>query len=214
TTLFASPGTDRNIDGHADTGTLTIELLSGQELTLENFAGITLQNAQVEGIVAGKEWKIINGDGKQYFIQTAADVNGNPILIVSGEQRTFQLAPQSFEVKAVGALTLYAPSTLNNAHPSQWLHLDGGFLLRITASQTTFFFTAGGEITPLGISGRATGLLILQYQAQTPQGIPGIAGSFDLEIGAGIPPGGTSSAAGGLSPIPRIFSLRGSVRVA
>src|SRR5262249_18758221 len=105
-------------------------------------------------------------------------------------------------------------STLNNAHPSQWLHLDGGFLLRITASQTTFFFTAGGEITPLGISGRATGLLILQYQAQTPQGIPGIAGSFDLEIGAGIPPGGTSSAAGGLSTISSIFSFRGSVRVA
>src|SRR5262249_41686245 len=41
----------------------------------------------------------------------------------------------------------------------------------------------------------------------------GIAATFKLEIGAGIPPGGTSSAAGGLGSIASIFSFRGSVQV-
>src|SRR5262249_16762041 len=99
---------------------------------------------------------------------------------------------------------------LNDAHPDKWVHMDGGFQLKITSTQTTFFFTAGGSIIPIGLSGRATGLLILNYSAQTGQGIPGLAGTFKLEIGAGIPPGSSTP---GLSAIAGIFSFHGSVQV-
>src|SRR5262249_48539115 len=148
----------------------------------------------------------------QYFVQTQSDSSGNPILVVSGEERTFTLAPLEFEVEVIGSLNIYDPSTLNDAHPDLWVHMDGGFQLKITSTQTTFFFTAGGTIVPIGLSGRATGLLILNYQAQTAQGIPGLAGTFKLEVGAGIPPGGGSSS-GGLSAISGIFSFHGSVQV-
>ena len=209
--LFANPGSDRNADGIADSGPLTLELSTGQDLTLADFGGVTLQNAQIEGVIAGKEWKILNGDGKQYFIKVAADADANPILVVSGEERTYNLAPQSFEIEVIGSMTIYDPSTLNDAHPSEWVHIDGGFQLKITSTETTFFFTAGGSITPLAISGRMTGLLILQYQGQTAQGIPGIAGTFTVDIGAGVPPGASSGT--GLGSISNIFSFRGSVRV-
>ena len=42
-------------------------LSTGQQLTLEHFAGLTLRNATVEGVVAGKEWKILNGDGTSAY---------------------------------------------------------------------------------------------------------------------------------------------------
>ena len=212
TNLFANPGTDRNIDGQADgSGPLTIEYGTGQVYTFENFAGLTLQNAQVEGVVAGKEWKILNGDGRQYFVQTEFDANGNQILVVSGEQRTFQLAPLSFEIEVIGSMNLYDPSTLSSSSPTLWVHMDGGFQLKITATQTTFFFTAGGSIVPLAISGRMTGLLILSYSA-TNGGIPGIAGLFDVDIGVGTPPSGNSGSSD-LGDISGIFSFQGKVRV-
>ena len=144
------------------------------------FTGLTLTNAQVEGVVAGSEWKILNGDGSQYFIQTELDQNGNQILVVSGEQRTYDLQPLSFELEVVGGATLYDPSTIpggSNSHctvgqdpkdcATEWIHMDGGFLLKITAVQTTMFFTAGGSIDPIGLSGRMTGLLMISYDTRS-----------------------------------------------
>ena len=149
---------------------------------------MTLTNAQVEGVVAGSEWKILNGDGSQYFIQTELDQNGNQILVVSGEKRTYDLQPLSFELEVVGGATLYDPSTIPGGSNStctvgqdpkdcatEWIHMDGGFLLKITAFQTTMFFTAGGSIDPLGLSGRMTGLLMISYDTRS-SSTPGYVG--------------------------------------
>src|SRR5205807_6297421 len=159
---------DLNLDGIPDNNAsqplpLTLTLGSGQKYTLEDIGlPITLQTPKVEGIIAGKEWRIKNGDGRQFWLQASTDKDGNPILIVRGEQRTYNLAPVSFLLEVVGGATLYDPSTMNNANPTVWVHMDGGFLIQISSTQTIFFFTAGGSIDPLGISGRATGLLFIE----------------------------------------------------
>ena len=215
TSLFAAPGTNPT--------SLTLD--NGRTINFTSFSGITLQNAQVEGVIAGAEWKVINGDGSEYFIQTEADQNGNPILVVSGEARTYNLAPVSFEVEVVGGATIYDPSTLSpgaadpTAGATEWMHMDGGFLLKITASQTTFFFTAGGTIDPLALSGRVTGLLLINYPVCGDflclPGVDGagIAGEFSLEIGAGTGPTSPGDDSSALSDITGIFSFQGSVKV-
>ena len=105
--LFANP-----TSGGASTPT-SLLLDSGQTVNFASgFTGVTLANAKVEGVVAGSEWKILNGDGSQYFIQTELDQNGNQILVVSGEKRTYDLQPLSFELEVVGGATLYDPSTI------------------------------------------------------------------------------------------------------
>ncbi|HKI91835.1 MAG TPA: hypothetical protein VJ986_06010, partial [Gaiellaceae bacterium] len=208
TTLFANPGSDSNVVSTA-AAPLTLKLNSGQTLTFEKFAGTTLQNAQVEGVVAGKEWKILNGDGRQFFIKTQTDANGNPILVVAGEQRTYNLPALSFELEVVGGLTIYAPhhAPKDPGTPQEWVHADGGFLLQITSTQTTFFMTAGGSVVPLDISGRMTGLLVLNYSDTN----PGLAGMFKVELGVGVPSTDTSSS--GVSNISGIFTFSGSVMV-
>ena len=157
-------------------------------------------------------------------------MNGNQILVVSGEQRTYNLQPISFELEVVGGATVYDPSTLPGASGSscavgqdpktcatEWIHMDGGFLLRITATQTTIFFTAGGSIDPLGLSGRMTGLLMISYDTR-PSSTPGYVGvglsaMFSLQIGVGIPPSGPSDDRSSLSDITGIFTFQGSVKV-
>ena len=137
TTAFSPAGltTDRDADGIAGAADATqaVTLNSGQVFKLENFGGLTLLNATIEGIVSGKEWRIKNGDGKQFFVNRETDVNGNDILVVRGEARTYELAPQSFEVEVVGGLTIKDPTTTGEfATRPEWFHMDGGFLLRIT----------------------------------------------------------------------------------
>ena len=222
--LFASP------TGGGATMPTSLLLDNGRSVSFASFGGLTLQNAQVEGVVAGQEWKIINGDGTEFFIQTETDQSGNPILVVSGEQRTYNLQPISFELEVVGGATVYDPSTLPGQSGSsctlgedpktcatEWMHMDGGFLLRITATQTTIFFTAGGSIDPLGLSGRETGLLMISYDTR-PSSTPGYVGiglsaMFSLQIGVGIPPSGPSDDRGGLGDITGIFTFQGSVKV-
>src|SRR5256885_10880614 len=46
------------------------------------------------------------GDGRQYFIQTATDASAGQILVVKGEARAFELAPQSFALGAVGRFVI------------------------------------------------------------------------------------------------------------
>ena len=95
--------------------------------------------------------------------------------------------------------------------------MDGGFLLRITADQTTFFFTAGGSIDPIGLSGRATGLLIVNYPAlpappaSRPDGA-GIAGC-SASRSASDPAVRLERARSSLSDISGIFSFHGTVKV-
>ena len=84
-----------------------ITLASGQVVTQEPSGPITLSNAFVQGTVAGQKWKITNGDGKQYFVELTKDSTGASVLLVRGEQRTYQLAPESFSLEVIGAATLY-----------------------------------------------------------------------------------------------------------
>src|SRR5262249_50063905 len=93
--LFQTPPADRDDDGisGAADAVQILSLQSGQQLKLENFAGVTLVNATVEGVQTGVKWKIRNGDGRQFFIEKTKDVNGNDILVIRGEQRTYELAP-------------------------------------------------------------------------------------------------------------------------
>ena len=213
TNLFANPGTDRNIDGQADgSGPLTIEYSSGQVYTFENFAGLTLQNAQVEGIVAGKEWKILNGDGRQYFVQTEFDANGNPILVVSGEQRTFQLAPLSFEIEVIGSMNIYDPSTLSSSSPTlvgphgRWLpaedHGDPDHVLLHRRRQHR-------PARDLGPHDRPADSLVLGARTEGSRASPAL---FDVDIGVGTPPSGNTGSSD-LGDISGIFSFQGKVRV-
>ena len=130
----------------------------------------------------------------------------------------------------VGGATLYDPSTIPGGSnttctvgqdpkdcATEWIHMDGGFLLKITAFQTTMFFTAGGSIDPLGLSGRMTGLVMISYDSR-PSSTPGYVGiglsaMFSLTIGVGVPPSGSSDDRGGLGSIPGIFTFQGSVKV-
>src|SRR6266851_4704870 len=118
--LFSTPPVDRNLDGILDSdpgqpSPLALTLGTGQKYTLESFGPTALQAAKVEGTIPGKEWRIINGDGRQFFLQAATDKDENAIVIVRGEQRTYNLAPVSFLLEVVGGATLYDPSTMNSA---------------------------------------------------------------------------------------------------
>ncbi|TMC40760.1 MAG: hypothetical protein E6J28_00740 [Chloroflexi bacterium] len=208
--LFATPPSDRGLGGGADAnGHLLLKLGTGQSHTLEDLTGgINLQSAKVEGTLAGSRWRIRNGDGKQYFIETATDLAGDPILIVRGENRTYDLAPTSFLLEVVGGARLYNPSTLSNGQVVQgsvlWAHMSGGFLLSINSTTTTFFFVADVGIDALSLTGRAIGLLVIQYGGGP--GGTGIAGKFSLEIGAGAGPNDPGA-------IPGIFHFDGRAEV-
>ena len=97
-------------------------------------AALTLQNAQVEGVVAGKEWKILNGDGKPVLRPGRDRRQRQPDP--RRQRRAAHLQPRpavSFELEVIGAMTIYDPSTLSSSSPTEWVHIDGGFLLKITA---------------------------------------------------------------------------------
>jgi hypothetical protein len=91
----------------------------------------------------------------------------------------------------------------------RWVRMDGGFLFQISSTRTTFFFTAGGTVDKLGLSGRQTGLLVISYGA----GASGIAGMFKLEIGSGTGPTAPSDRRSDLKDIAGIFTFKGSAEV-
>src|SRR4029079_19410045 len=151
-------------------------------------------------------WKIKNGDGRYFFIEVTKDLSGADILVVRAEQRTYDLAPQSFSVEVSGGLTVKSGPG-DDAY--ELLHVDGGFAIRITTSRFEFFVTAGGSITPIGLGGRVTGLLVIDSSIASP-GIPGVAALLSLEITAGT---GPSSSGGGVADIAGILTFKGKVQV-
>ncbi|MDX6411752.1 MAG: large repetitive protein, partial [Gaiellaceae bacterium] len=219
---FASPGDDRNFDGFTDptvpNAKLVTTLFSGQALTLEQFGGVNLAGATIEGIQPGLQWRIVNGDGRQFWVEKQTDVNGLAILIIRGEERTYDLAAKSFEFRVVGGLTLKdptSPSTMAFASRPEWFHMDGAFLIRITSNSAEFFITAGASITPLHLDGRITGLLIARGPPRVGTSDPaaGLAAMFQLEITAGTAPGSPSDDRGSLSVVDGVFSFTGRVQV-
>ena len=88
--------------------------------------------------------------------------------------------------------------------------MDGGFLLSINSDQTTFFFTAGGSINVIGLSGRATGLLIINYGGDERR--PASPGEFSLAVGEGIPPSSSPTVSGAERHL-RDLLFQGSVQV-
>ena len=157
-----------------------ITLPSGQKITFDlPFSGLTLTNATIEGIVTGKRWRIRVG-ADQFFIEKVVDEAGNARFVVSGDERIYRLQPMSVAFEIVGGLTIKNPANLSE----QWLHLDGGYAWRLGRDRSEFFITAGGSLDPLGISGRVTGVLILQTSA--PAGsVPGLAAFLQVDIGFG-----------------------------
>ena len=84
-------------------------------------------------MVAGKKWKITNGDGQQFFVELTKDSTGASVLLVRGEQRTYELAPLSFSLEVIGAATIYDKPSGGN----ELAHIDGGFFIRITPDRAS-----------------------------------------------------------------------------
>ena len=187
-----------------------LTLATGQFFKLEPLAQFTPENATIEGIVAGKKWKIKNGDGRQFFVEKTMmllpDQSEAEVLVVRGEVRTYDLEPLSFSVQVVGGLTIKNTETGDDI-----VHIDGGFFIKIKPDRFEFFVTAGGSIVPLGLSGRITGLFIASAELAGPCPgpscvIPGVAGLLRLEITAGTGPDQPTT---GVSDIARHLPVRG-----
>ena len=97
--------------------------------------------------------------------------------------------------------------------------MAGGYYLKITPTRFEFFITAAAS-TSLGLSGRAIGLFIIQTdgrrndqnQKLDANSIPGIAGSFSLELDAGIqPPEGSNT--NDVETLGNDFKFSGKVQV-
>jgi len=147
-------------------------------------------------------------DGRVFFVEKAVGLVPGPgdtsstkdILIVRGEERTYELAPESFSVEVLGEMTL------KDGDGNQLATLRGGFYLRFTPDRTEIFATAYAAI--LGdtdganalISGKATGLIIVVTTLDIPDDddvhIPGIAASLELELKIGVE---DNSGAGGVA---------------
>ena len=141
------------------------------------------QNATIEGIVPGKKWKIKNGDGRQFFVEKATRLDGN--RGPARPRRGAHLRPRAALVRRPGHRRphdqAHRERRRDRPHGRRLLDQDP------RPSRFEFFVTAGGSITPLGLSGRVTGLFIAS--ASIADGaIPGIAGLLRLELTAGIGP--------------------------
>ncbi|HEX6131015.1 MAG TPA: hypothetical protein VF044_04745, partial [Actinomycetota bacterium] len=208
--LFASLPADRDLDGLiSGDAEQAVKLFSGRQLKLEGFDALSLANATIEGFQAGQIWRIVNGDGKQFYVEKSKDLNGADILLVRGETRTYDLAPESFQLEVVGKMAIHNPNDLSLpvAQRGRWLEMDGAFLVRITTSEIVFFITAGASIDPLALDGRVTGLVI----ARGPPTL-GIGALLRLDITAGTAPG-QPTGSGSLSVIPDVFAFTGRVQL-
>ena len=220
--LLKTMPTDRNLDGTVDSDPRPeITFSSGQKFKLQGITGaidLTEAGAMIEGVVAGKKWKITTTIGKTFFIEkeTLLKPDGTTleVYVVRSEDRTYDLLPRSLAFEIVGGLRIQPDGA-----DDPWFQMAGGFYLRITPTRFEFFVTAAVS-TSIGLSGRAIGLFIIQTDVRRddqgneldPDGaIPGIAGHLSLEITVGDEPDGADT--GGISNIEDVFSFTGEVQI-
>ena len=184
---------------------------------------INLAGAIVQTVVRGQKWKIITKDatdpaksGPVYFLQLerSNEAGGGLDLNLRSEAQTFVLPAESFSIEIVGSLKIKANGS-PDPNAEDWVILTGGFFLRITPQRFEVFVTAFASIPVLGLTGQATGLLIIDASTAGP-GIPGVALMLNVELSVGVPPpNAPADDRGSVSDIGngRIFRLTGEVLV-
>ncbi len=214
-----TPGTNRDLDANDATSAYTLN--TGQTHQLQpGFTGVDLtgRNPTVEGLVAGKKWRIKTNDGRYFFIERETLLNGTDVYVVRTEERVYDLAPRSVVFEIVGGARIVDPSTLNRPKADQtvWFELYGGFRIELNPRRFELFITAGGSVKALGsLSGRLIGLLIVEVDpphAGEPgfdaNALPGVAGMLSLELDASLGGGDT-----GLSDVDDFFSFEAKVKI-
>jgi hypothetical protein len=156
---------------------------------------INLAGAMVQTVVRGQKWKISTKDavdpeksGPTFFLalEQSDEAGGGLDLNLRTDTQTFDLAAESFSIEIVGSLRIKANGS-SDPNAEDWVVLTGGFFLRITPERFEIFVTAFASVPILGLSGQATGLLIIDGSTSGP-GIPGIALMLNLQLGVGVPP--------------------------
>jgi hypothetical protein len=156
---------------------------------------INLAGAMVQTVVRGQKWKILTRDatdptksGPIFFLQLeqSDEAGGGLDLNLRGEAQTFDLRAESFSIAIVGSLRIKAEGS-SNPQAEDWVIVTGGFFLRITPDRFEIFVTAFASVPILGLSGEATGLLIIDASLSGP-GNPGVALMLNLRLGVGVPP--------------------------
>ena len=202
-TLFTSPHTQP-----------AINLLGDVPLEYTAFTALdpsALTGAKIEKTSAADEWRIRLTDGRQFFVLSTLDASSQTILVVRGEERTYDLKPQSFSLAVIGRFVLHNPSDSSTDFTTvskQWVIAYGAFFVQITPDRFEIFATASVNIVPLAIRGHETGLLILDARP----GRVGIAGLLDISISSGVPDG-TGTDGGTLPTGGDIFRFEGNVKL-
>ena len=133
------------------------------------------------------------------------------LYLFRGEQRTYDLAPKSFEIEVTGGIKIYDVSDPTNVYAQ----LGGGVLMRITSDRFELFVTAAGMIGSIA-QGRAIGLLIVDASGtptvDDPHAIPGVAGMLDVELTLQVPGSDQVHNLTGGDGKP-LFTFTGSVKV-
>jgi hypothetical protein len=192
--LLANPPPDLDLDGiPAGDTDQTLVLDTGQRLKLEGFAPIDPEGATIEGIIAGKQWRIRLADGRQLFVERTVLDGGDQILTVRGERRTYDLPPLSFELEVAGVAKLEVGPVGSRVTVFE---ISGGVLISFSPTRFEIFLTGGGVLPQLlpGVQIRATGLFIVSTDGQDddpttpadPNAIPGVAGMLKIEVDGGL----------------------------
>jgi hypothetical protein len=190
------------------TGWGTTELVDyGLDLT-----GVDADASVVQTVIVGQKWKIITKDAEGKFgLVYFAEYNSTTDTVdLRSEVQTFELPAQSFSIAIVGSVKIKANGS-SDPNADNWVELFGAFYLGITPERFELFVNAEVRINPLGISGSAVGLVIIDASIDGP-GIPGIAMFLSVELSVGAPP--ESGEDSGVADLSGIFQLEGKVRVA
>ena len=127
------------------------------------------------------EWRIKTADGRQWWIDKTTALDGSVLYLFRGEQRTYDLAPKSFEVEVTGGIKIYDVSDPSHVYAQ----LGGGVLMRITSDRFELFVTAAGiDRRPrLRPRDRPPDRRRRRHaDADDPHAIPGVAGMLDVEL--------------------------------
>ncbi|MBT8144808.1 MAG: hypothetical protein KJO55_08905, partial [Gammaproteobacteria bacterium] len=172
---------------------------------------ILTTDAIVRTIIVGQKWKIITktAEGKfgpSYF----ATINSDGGIDLRTEYQTFKLEAKSFAIEILGSLKIKEGGSSDPNAPDA-IDMFGGFYLKITPTRFELFVQSSVRVVPLGISGDAVGLVIIDGRIEGP-GIPGIALFLNVELSVGAPPDAGDDEAS-VSALEGIFQLEGKVRV-
>ena len=173
---------------------------------------IRTADAIVQTVIVGQKWRIITFDdegkrGPVYFV-TINDEGGYDLRT---EYQTFVLEPEMFAIELVGSIKIKENGS-SDPSADDWVDLFGGFYLKITPQRFELLVISAVRINPLGISGTAIGLVIIDASLEGP-GIPGIALMLSVQLSVGAPPESGDDDSASVSNLDGIFRLEGQVVV-